>query len=80
MPVSTYDGVDGFADRDDLAGLNLTTVPKVLIECGNMRNATDAALLVSPAFQRLAARAIVESVEAFLGRDAALSGGRLNER
>jgi N-acetylmuramoyl-L-alanine amidase len=38
--------------RDNLAGLNLTTVPKVLIECGNMRNATDAALLVPPSFQR----------------------------
>ena len=38
----TYDGVDGLQPRDDLAGLNLTTVPKVLIECGNMRNATDA--------------------------------------
>ena len=39
MPVSTYDGVDGLQPRNDLAGLNLTTVPKVLIECGNMQNA-----------------------------------------
>ena len=45
MPDSTYDGVDGLESRNDLAGLNLTTVPKVLIECGNMRDATDAALL-----------------------------------
>ena len=45
MPVSTYDGADGLQPRNDLAGLNLTTVPKVLIETGNMRNATDAALL-----------------------------------
>ena len=52
MPVSTYDGVDGLQPRNDLAGLNLTTVPKVLVECGNMRNATDAALLVTPAFQQ----------------------------
>lgn len=35
MPVSNYDGIDGITLRDDLAGLNLTTVPKVLIECGN---------------------------------------------
>jgi N-acetylmuramoyl-L-alanine amidase len=71
MPYSTYDGVAAIQPRSDLAGLNLTTVPKVLIECGNMRNATDASLLVSPAFQRLAARAIVEAVGSFLGRDVA---------
>ena len=66
MPVSTYDGTDGLQPRTDLAGLNLTTVPKVLIECGNMRNATDAALLVTPAFQQAAAAAIAQAVTAFL--------------
>jgi N-acetylmuramoyl-L-alanine amidase len=70
MPWSTYDGVDAIQPRNDLAGLNLTTVPKVLIECGNMRNATDAALLVSGSFQRRAARAIVDTVFVFLGRRA----------
>ena len=44
MPVSDYDGIDGLQPRNDLAGLNLTTVPKVLIECGNLRNASDAAV------------------------------------
>jgi N-acetylmuramoyl-L-alanine amidase len=66
MPVSTYDGVDGLQARDDLAGLNLTTVPKVLIECGNMRNATDAALLVSPGFQSKAAAAMAQAITQFL--------------
>ena len=66
MPVSTYDGVDGLEPRNDLAGLNLTTVPKVLIECGNMRNATDAALLVSPAFQQSAAAAMAQAITTFL--------------
>jgi N-acetylmuramoyl-L-alanine amidase len=70
MPVSNYDGVDGTTDRDDLAGLNLTTVPKVLIECGNMRNATDAALLIRTSFQRLAARAFTQAITQYLtGRD-----------
>jgi N-acetylmuramoyl-L-alanine amidase len=67
IPVSTYDGVDGLQPRNDLAGLNLTTVPKVLIECGNMRNATDAALLVTPSFQQAAALAMARAITTFLG-------------
>jgi N-acetylmuramoyl-L-alanine amidase len=66
MPESTYDGTNGIVFRSDLAGLNLTTVPKVLIECGNMRNATDAALLVRPSFQRLAARAFTQAITQYL--------------
>jgi N-acetylmuramoyl-L-alanine amidase len=66
MPVSSYDGVDGLQPRNDLAGLNLTTVPKVLIECGNMRNATDAALLVTPAFQQAAAAAMARAITTYL--------------
>jgi N-acetylmuramoyl-L-alanine amidase len=66
MPVSTYDGVNGIAQRDDLAGLNLTKVPKVLVECGNMRNATDAALLTSTAFQEQVARAFEAAIIRFL--------------
>ena len=66
MPVSSYDGVNGVNFRDDLAGLNLTTVPKVLIECGNMRNATDARLLTSTRFQQAAARAMAAAIIAFL--------------
>jgi N-acetylmuramoyl-L-alanine amidase len=66
IPISNYDGSGGFASRRDLAGLNLTTVPKVLIECVNMRNAVDAARLVKPAFQRLAAKSMAEAITAFL--------------
>jgi N-acetylmuramoyl-L-alanine amidase len=66
MPTSTYDGTDGIAPRDDLAGLNLATEPKVLIECGNMRNATDAALLVTATFQEDAARAMAQAITTFL--------------
>jgi N-acetylmuramoyl-L-alanine amidase len=67
MPVSDYIGVDGIMPRDDLAGLNLTTVPKVLIECGNMRNATDAGLLVTARFQRQVASALAAAIVEFLG-------------
>jgi len=66
MPTSTYAGHDGIDARDDLGGLNLSTVPKVFIECGNMRNATDAALLESADFRQSAAAAIAHAIQAFL--------------
>jgi N-acetylmuramoyl-L-alanine amidase len=66
MPVSDYDGVDGLNPRSDLAGLNLTTVPKVLIECGNMQNTTDAALLVTPSLQQRAALSLAKAITQYL--------------
>jgi N-acetylmuramoyl-L-alanine amidase len=66
MPESNYEGADAIMPRDDLAGLNLTTVPKVLIECGNMRNAVDARLLVTPRFQQQVASALTAAIAAFL--------------
>ena len=74
MPVSDYDGVDGLQPRNDLAGLNLTTVPKVLIETGNMRNGTDAAILVTPAFQHAAASAMAQAITIYLTGRAAPAG------
>jgi len=66
MKVSDYYGHDGYIARDDLAGLNLTTMPKVLIECGNMRNGTDARLLTSARVQRKIARALSIAIIRFL--------------
>jgi N-acetylmuramoyl-L-alanine amidase len=66
MPVSDYYGVNGVVPRDDLGGLNLTTVPKVMVECGNMPNPTDAALLVDPGFQQQAAAAFAKAITSFL--------------
>jgi N-acetylmuramoyl-L-alanine amidase len=65
-PVSDYYGVDGIEPRDDLGGTNLSTVPKVFVECANMRNATDAALVTNPAWQARAAAAIAAGLTTFL--------------
>jgi N-acetylmuramoyl-L-alanine amidase len=51
---------------NDLAGLNLTTMPKVLIECGNMNNPSDAALLVQPRVQQMIAAALAAAITGFL--------------
>jgi N-acetylmuramoyl-L-alanine amidase len=66
MPISTYDGIDGLQPRNNLAGLNLTTVPKVLIECGNMQNPTDAAILETTSFQEAAAAAMAQAITTYL--------------
>jgi N-acetylmuramoyl-L-alanine amidase len=66
VPVSDYYGRDGYISRDDLAGLNLTTMPKVLIESGNMSNAADAALLVRPGVQQAIAQALGTAIARFL--------------
>ncbi len=61
-----YYGHDGYMLRDDLAGLNLATQPKVLIECGNMKNPADAAVLTSARGQREIARALAAAIIRFL--------------
>lgn len=65
MPTSTYLGATGLMARGDLGGLNLSTVPKVFLEAGNMRNATDAALLSDPGFRQLEAEALVAGLAAY---------------
>jgi N-acetylmuramoyl-L-alanine amidase len=67
LPYSTYLGHDGIDVRSDLGGLNLSKVPKVFIECGNMRNGADAPLLTSPAFRAHIASALARGLVAFVG-------------
>mgnify|MGYP003376361417 CR=1 FL=1 len=66
MPLSTYVGTAGIIARDDLGGLNLSRVPKVLVETGNMRNARDMRLLGSPAWRARAARALAAALRSYL--------------
>ncbi|MDX3384443.1 N-acetylmuramoyl-L-alanine amidase [Streptomyces niveiscabiei] len=64
---SNYVGAGtGLVTRTDLGGLNLSTVPKVFIECGNMRDPKDAALLTSGAWRQKAAQGISEGIVSFL--------------
>ncbi|WP_405893485.1 N-acetylmuramoyl-L-alanine amidase [Streptomyces sp. NBC_00104] len=56
----------GLVTRTDLGGLNLSTVPKVFIECGNMRDSKDAARLTSGAWRQKAARGISDGIASFL--------------
>ncbi|MBF6048264.1 N-acetylmuramoyl-L-alanine amidase [Streptomyces sp. NRRL B-1677] len=59
-------GGTGLDTRGDLGGLNLSTVPKVFIECGNMRDPQDAALLTDGAWRQKAAQGIADGITDFL--------------
>ncbi|MFC8916015.1 N-acetylmuramoyl-L-alanine amidase [Streptomyces sp. NPDC057116] len=65
-PANYVGGGTGLDVRKDLGGLNLSTVPKVFIECGNMRDPKDAALLTDPAWRQKAARGIAAGVSTYL--------------
>lgn len=56
----------GLDVRDDLGGLNLSTVPKVFVECGNMRDPKDAELLTSAAWRQKAAQGIADGIATYL--------------
>jgi len=68
VPPGDYVGRNGLDSRPDLAGLNINAVPAVYVECGNMRNATDAALMSDPAGRAAVADRLATGVLAYLGR------------
>lgn len=66
LPYATYLGSAGLDVRSDLGGLNLSNVPKVFIETGNMKNSADARLLSTPSFRQRIARALANGLGQFL--------------
>jgi N-acetylmuramoyl-L-alanine amidase len=68
LPYSTYAGRRGLDARSDLGGLNLSNVPKVFVETGNMRNGRDAALLSDARFRQRVAEALARGLTAYLAK------------
>ncbi|HET8683812.1 MAG TPA: N-acetylmuramoyl-L-alanine amidase [Micromonosporaceae bacterium] len=66
VPPANYIGEDGINTRDDMGGLNLSRVPKVMVECGNMRNTRDAARMRDPAFRERVAAALAAALTRFV--------------
>ncbi|KJY26418.1 N-acetylmuramoyl-L-alanine amidase, partial [Streptomyces sp. NRRL S-495] len=65
-PYADYVASKGLDTRSDLGGLNLSTVPKVFIECGNMRNPADARRMTDPQWRQQAAQGIADALTSFL--------------
>jgi N-acetylmuramoyl-L-alanine amidase len=66
FPISNYLGSNGLFPRDDLGGLNLSTRPAALIECGNMRNAAEAATMSTSDGRQRYADAVAAGILAYL--------------
>jgi N-acetylmuramoyl-L-alanine amidase len=66
---STYvAGGDGLDFRRDLATLNLSDLPTVMVELGNMRNRVDASLMTRPSGRERYAHALADAARHFLER------------
>ncbi|MGA4997875.1 N-acetylmuramoyl-L-alanine amidase [Streptomyces arboris] len=65
-PSNYIGGGTGLDTRDDLGGLNLSTVPKVFVECGNMRDPKDAALLTDASWRQKAAQGMADGIAAYV--------------
>ncbi|WP_308208028.1 N-acetylmuramoyl-L-alanine amidase [Actinomadura madurae] len=66
IAYSNYLGEKAIDRRDDLGGLNMSTVPKVFIECGNMQNKDDAAKLSSASFRQRIAESLAKGFQKYL--------------
>ena len=66
MVYCTYLGTDGIYRSNYYGGIDLSKVPKTLIETGNMRNDADAALMESAAWRAKAAAGIALGITTFV--------------
>ncbi|RCV53011.1 N-acetylmuramoyl-L-alanine amidase [Marinitenerispora sediminis] len=69
QPPAGYAGEDGIDVRTDLGGLNMSTVPKVFLEVGNMGDPTDAGHLADEAWRDRAAAGVAAGVADYLRRE-----------
>lgn len=73
LQPSTYIGSDGLYGRADLAGLNPSQYPAILVELGNMKNADEAAQMESPDGRAKYAAAVTQGIVSYLNARAPAS-------
>lgn len=69
QPYADYIGEKGIDERTDLGGLNLSTVPKVFLEVGNMRDPDDAAKITDSQWREQAGAALASGLTRYAQRD-----------
>jgi len=68
LSVANYYATNGIIARTDLGGLNMSDVPAVMVELGNMKNSGDAARMQTAAGRSQYAAGLVNGIRAFLGK------------
>lgn len=68
LPIANYYARDGIVSRTDLGTLNLSDVPVVMVELGNMKNAADARRMASAAGRDRYSAGLVAGIRRYLGR------------
>ncbi|MGL4306794.1 MAG: N-acetylmuramoyl-L-alanine amidase, partial [Mycobacteriaceae bacterium] len=66
LSPSNYLGQNGLYPRADLAGLNLSQRPSILVELGNMRNSAEAQKMESDSGRVQYATAVTSGIVAYL--------------
>ena len=68
IPMANYYARNGIVTRTDLGGLNMSDVPVVMVELGNMKNGGDAARMASATGRDRYAAGLVAGIRIYLGR------------
>lgn len=68
LPVANYYARNGIVTRTDLGGLNMSDVPAVMVELGNMKNSSDAARMKNSTGRDRYAAGLVAGIRLYLGR------------
>jgi N-acetylmuramoyl-L-alanine amidase len=68
LPMANYYATSGIATRTDMGTFNLSDVPVVMVELGNMKNGGDAARMTSWSGRDRYAAGLVAGIRYYLGR------------
>jgi N-acetylmuramoyl-L-alanine amidase len=68
LPIANYYARNGLITRTDVGTLNTSDVPIVMVELGNMKNATDAARMTGATGRDRYAAGLVAGIRRYLGR------------
>jgi N-acetylmuramoyl-L-alanine amidase len=68
IPVANYYATNGIISRTDMGTFNMSNVPVVMVELGNMKNSADASLMTSTTGRDRYAAGLVAGIRRYLGR------------